>query len=478
MVDGRSCQWVTIPGCDPPVKLQIQKGQPLQILRAFVADYNEFVEPVRDADSACWTRTNSVGSSNHLSGTAVDLRWDSHPFHVSYGGFTPEKTKAMRDLLAFYTYEGQKIIWWGQDWGEQGIGPYDCMHSNLAPGTFNNPKTQAFIDKFIRPDGRSTYRRGDAAEVPVVAVTGKKVLPFDTKMIPQETGYWCGPASAQIVLKVRGIDVSEAQLARECGTTTGGTDHIRLIERVLDRRLPEANYTSVDMPNDPPTPAQKEKLWADIVKSIDAGYAVLGNLVAPPSNYPQGFAYGGGTVFHYITFTGYDSVGARQVQLSDPGFRPFQGWISFDQAATLLPPKGYIFADVAPVQKTQPVLVIDHKGAAPTHQEVHAAVAAGLKSVSLYRTPGEGAVGDVDRFIVSDDGMLHGLWIEWSAIMAGDSDAIYRILRSAAGRGADTSDAAVRRARAVLGKVPKDYLASALAQIEQADPDLLKAVLA
>ena len=460
-------EWVNVPGAK--VKLQLMKGAPSKIMKAFAADYNAYVEPLRDPDSAGYTPTNSVATSNHLNGTAMDLNWDSHPFHVK-NTFNASQQKTIRDLLSFY--EG--TMYWGGDW----TSPIDEMHWQMGYNSFDNAKTESFIERKIRSDGFSTYKRGDKVPTAVLAsaVTGKKVLPFDTKMIPQETGYWCGPASAQIVLKVRGINVSEQQLARECGTTTGGTDHIRLIERVLDGRLPEANYTSVDMPNDPPTQSQKDKMWADVVQSIDAGYAVLANLVAPPSNYPQGFSYGGGTVFHYVTFTGYDASGNRQLQLSDPGFRPFQGWISFDQAATLLPPKGYCYANVKPIVQTNPVLVIDHKGERPTMATVNAAVGKYF-SRSGYRTPGEAAIGDADTFIVNDDAMLHTIFVEWSAIECGDPESIYRIIRSAAGKGADTSPVFIARSRAVLNKVPKDSLAATLSRIETTEPDLLQALV-
>lgn len=184
---------------------------------------------------------------------------------------------------------------------------------------------------------------------------GERVLNFDPKIVPQETGYWCGPASAQIILAIRGQGVPEATLAGECGTHTGGTDSVLLIERCLDSRIPEARYTSVQMPNDPPTRQQKEQFWRHIVQSIDAGYGVILNVVAPPNNYPRGvkgspnLAYSGGTVYHYVALVGYDDTPPRSVRLADPGFRPFQAWISFDQCATLVPPKGYIYADVVPV---------------------------------------------------------------------------------------------------------------------------------
>jgi putative chitinase len=68
--------------------------------------------------------------------------------------------------------------------------------------------------------------------------------------------------------------------------------------------------------------------------------------------------------------------------------------------------------------------------------------------------------------------------VEWSAIGLGDGDAIYRIVRSAAGRGADTNPAFVHRAQAVLGKVPRQALADTLVRIERSEPELLRALTA
>jgi predicted chitinase len=164
MVDQGSCEWITVPGTKPPVSLQIQSGQPLKILRAFAADFNAYVEPLRDADSACWTPTNSVPTSNHLSGTACDLNWDSHPFRILNAGFSSAQIKTIRDLLEFY--EG--TIFWGNDWEN----PRDAMHFQLGYETYGNDHTQDFIDRKIRSDGYSTFRRdkelpqrGEAADI-------------------------------------------------------------------------------------------------------------------------------------------------------------------------------------------------------------------------------------------------------------------------------------------------------------------------
>jgi hypothetical protein len=256
--------------------LQIQKGQPLQILRALVADYNAFIEPVRDADCACYTPTNSVATSNHLNGTAVDIRWDSHPFRVR-GTFTADQMRTIRELLEFY--EG--TVFWAGDWTD----PIDEMHWQMGYDTFNNPHTADFIRRKIRPDGFSTFRRGGIAA---------------------------------------------------------------------------------------PTPPVDTAVLAGARHAADGGY----------------------------------------------------------------------------------------------------------ESRSGYRTPGEGALGGLDVFAVSDDAMIHTMFVEWSAIGLGDGDAIYRIVRSAAGRGADTNPAFVHRAQAVLGKVPRQALADTLVRIERSEPELLRALTA
>jgi Peptidase_C39 like family len=187
-----------------------------------------------------------------------------------------------------------------------------------------------------------------------LATAGEMVLPYDHSIVPQETGYWCGPAATQVVLNSRGIYVAERDLARSIGTHTGGTDYVGLIEQDLDRRVPQAGYVSVYMPNDPPTSAQRERLWNDLVRGINAGWGMIMNWVAPPSNYPRGVKasisprYCCGTIYHYVAAMGYDNSGARAVWIADPGFWPFGYWCGFDQVATLIAPKGYTYADASP----------------------------------------------------------------------------------------------------------------------------------
>lgn len=204
----------------------------------------------------------------------------------------------------------------------------------------------------------------------------EKVLPYDRAIVRQETGYWCGPASIQVVLNSLGIKLAEADLARETEALEGnvgwddrdGTDHISQIVKVLNGHT-KAGYFFVDMPNDPPNSSQKERLWTDVVNSIDSGFGVVANIVAPPTNYPKAVApstispsYGGGRVYHYFSVMGYaDDGGFRRVWIADSGFTPYGYWMSFDQLATLIPPKGYaavprkvVAPAPAPPQQSQP----------------------------------------------------------------------------------------------------------------------------
>lgn len=157
----------------------------------------------------------------------------------------------------------------------------------------------------------------------------------------QQTGYWCGPAATRIALSAKtGNLPSQQQLADELPTTTNGTDWIGQVTRVLNNRLGTGWYETKEMPNDPPTQAQRDLLWRDIVLDINNGWAIVANIVAPANNHPPG--YPNYTIYHYFTVIGYDSSDMT-VKIADPA--SFGGnqiyWLTFNQLATLIPPKGY-----------------------------------------------------------------------------------------------------------------------------------------
>lgn len=169
-----------IPGTDIVIPLQI--GYPSRIMKAFAADFHAFVESLYNGrggtDEGGWTPTNSVATSNHLGGTAMDLNWTDHTFQVSYSGFTDAEISTTRELLRFY----ENLIWWGQDW----TSPKDCMHFQMGYDTYGqNAKMDDFIARKIRADGFSTFKRG-SSEI------ARKI------MVPDAGGtFWCDVSQYQ-----------------------------------------------------------------------------------------------------------------------------------------------------------------------------------------------------------------------------------------------------------------------------------------
>jgi putative chitinase len=179
-------QRLTIP--NTPLSLPIREGQPHAIMQAFFRDVDAFIEPANNgrgySDEGSWTDNNSVYTSNHKGATAVDWNWDDHPMGQALAGWDGSvlingpQEPAMRELLAWY--EG--MIFWGNDWNS----PKDSMHFQMGYNTYgsaNVARVQNFIDRKIRADGYSTYRRGG-----VPRGGGPAAPPITTNPIPPTTG--------------------------------------------------------------------------------------------------------------------------------------------------------------------------------------------------------------------------------------------------------------------------------------------------
>lgn len=180
--------------------------------------------------------------------------------------------------------------------------------------------TQAAVDR------RAAQERAD----------GNVVVDIDFEY--QQTSYWCGPAATRIALSARGVAVTQQQMANELPTSEAGTDWIGQVTRVMSSYV--GWYETKEMPDDPPTQAQSDLLWSDITYDLDRGYALVTNIVAPPGNHPPG--YPDTTIWHYFTVIGYNAA-SSEVLIADPaGFNPEPSyWLTFDQLASLIPPKGY-----------------------------------------------------------------------------------------------------------------------------------------
>jgi len=178
-----------------------------------------------------------------------------------------------------------------------------------------------------------------AKKVPAGAHSAQGLRTLNIDFQYQQTGYWCGPAATRIALSARISPPSQQQLANELPTTTNGTDWIGQVTRVLNNHLGTGWYETKEMPNDPPTQAQRDLLWRDVILDIDNNYPIVANIVAPANNHPPG--YPNYTIWHYFTVIGYDTSDST-VLIADPaGFGPATYWLTFNQLATLIPPKGY-----------------------------------------------------------------------------------------------------------------------------------------
>jgi hypothetical protein len=299
-------------------------------------------------------------------------------------------------------------------------------------------------------------------------LVGEVVLPYDSSVVPQETYWDCGPAAAQIVLNGHGIIVSEMDLVNQIGTHEGGTDSIDQITPVMKKYLPDGQYATTWLQQDPPTQQQKDKLWADLTNSINGGYGLVMNWVAPPANYPRGIkgstspSYGGGVVYHYVSCMGYDdNPSQRACWIADSGFNPFEYWCSFDQVATLIPPKGYLCAMApsgvpTPTPPTPTPVPPEPGPAGPglTQEEhdkllaVWDAIYGKRVSLSEYKPPSEGAIWAAADLWWNDDGMVHTMFIEHRA-MIGDQSAIALIQQQV--------DAGNEWAAHVYSLIPEQY---------------------
>ncbi|MBL3752380.1 M15 family metallopeptidase [Mycobacteroides abscessus] len=442
MVNGDECTWVTVPGTS--VSLQIQNGQPLAILRAFAADFNAYVEPLRDPDSACWTPTNSVSTSNHLSGTAMDLNWESHPFQVANAGFSAAQIATIKEIQAFY--EG--TVFWGNDWSD----PKDAMHFQLASlanggeiNTYQNLHTADFIARKIRADGFSTFRRGSQSATPsavnvLAAATGLSVGRATEILGPVREGLQAASCTnvnriamwlAQIGHESAGFNATEEYASgaayegrADLGNTQPG-DGVRFKGRSWIQITGRNNYTAfsrwcsgkglvlsptefVDNPK-----RLAELRWAGI------GAAWYWTVARPDIN-----ALSDRQDLETVT----RRINGGTNGLADRRDRYNRALLQGDALLQLL-------ATSEPLDPIEELLMSDLQ----------------VESLSIYATPGEPLIPIV-RMVQAIDAAEHRKLVEdWAR--TGDADALSRIARTAAGQGKFRDAATIAHAKAVLADI-------------------------
>ncbi|BBX09486.1 M15 family metallopeptidase [Mycolicibacterium aichiense] len=429
-------QWSEIPGA-PGVSMQFLKGWPLAVMRAFAADYHAYIEPLYNADCCCYTPTNSVSTSNHLNGTAMDLRWNTHPFRKR-GTFTPAQMATLRELLAFY----EEIIYWGGDWTD----PIDEMHFQMGYGTWNNPRVGDFILRKIRPDGFSTFRRGDT---PTPAGTDP------VWVLSKATGLSMARAKEILPAVSAGLKQADctnapriAMWLAQIGHESGGFVYTEEIAK-NGRYAPYIGRTWIQITWDynyrafskwcydrglVPTP---DYFVVNYRALADLEWAGVGAAWYWTVSRPQINAMSDARDLNGVTYAingGYNGLSDRQTR--------------YNLANTM--------GDLLLVLISQED---DDELADPEIQkmirELHACWFNKTPSTSDLATPGEGAIWMLHQKVHNLDGMLHPIHAERRA-RAGDLGELHRIVLAARGLGVKTDPVTVRVYQNIVASIERD----------------------
>ncbi|MGI5152506.1 C39 family peptidase [Plantactinospora sp. CA-294935] len=194
----------------------------------------------------------------------------------------------------------------GQAGAAIATAPETTAPETTAPATPSEPATTAPTTK--------------AAKATPASTPSKPPAPPESKLLDYEfqaqiNGWYCGPAATRIALTVRDKQPSQDAVAADLGTTMSGTNSAEDTTRVLNKITGTDFYRTTAIPGGAATPAQMDRLQADVVHAVTSGYAVVVNIAGSATDLDGGWhSYPGG---HYLTVVGYRDDG-RTVKIADP----------------------------------------------------------------------------------------------------------------------------------------------------------------
>lgn len=136
MVNRDGCSLPISPGMTYIDTAPIRNGAPLVILSAWLKYHDVHIDPVVSPVWG-WSRLNDVETSNHLSGTALDINAPLWPFGLRT---MPDDLKN-RIRHGLELFEG--TVFWGADWSYA-----DEMHFQMGY-VEGNPRNDAFAEKLL-----------------------------------------------------------------------------------------------------------------------------------------------------------------------------------------------------------------------------------------------------------------------------------------------------------------------------------------
>ncbi|MFI6267242.1 C39 family peptidase [Micromonospora sp. NPDC051006] len=208
--------------------------------------------------------------------------------------------------------------------------------ARTSPSTSSSPSTAApsaaspapAVKKAVDPD---LTRKPEPPKPPA-----SKVLDYDYQA--QTTYFYCGPAATRNALSAAGIERSQDALATQLGTTEMGTNSAEDTTRVLNAVVKGDPYRTRMFPG-APSPAQMDRLQADVVAAVSDGRGVVANIVGDATDVDGGWhSFSGG---HYIAVVGYRDNG-RTVKIADsanPAVPSY--WITTIDLANWMATRGY-----------------------------------------------------------------------------------------------------------------------------------------
>ena len=139
-------------------------------------------------------------------------------------------------------------------------------------------------------------------------------------------------------LSATGIERSQDALAGPLGTTEMGTNSAEDTTRVLNQQVKGNPYRTRMIPGSA-SPAQMDRLQADVVEAISNGRAVVANVAGTATDTNGGWhSFPGG---HYVAVVGYKDDGrtVRIADSADPSLPSY--WVTTIDLAHWVSTRGY-----------------------------------------------------------------------------------------------------------------------------------------
>ena len=232
-----------------------------------------------------------------------------------------------------------------------GLGYKDPSESQVTMQTVDNALTdeevselQSLLDKY----GVNEYT--SISTLSADSVT-RAIRRLNIPLVSQDNGYYCGPASAQMILRGEGIYLTQTQLASDLGTNSDGTSFGANWTNALNK-YSDNNYQILW--GSPSDSTDRAILMTDsAIGTLARGYGVVYDTIqyaGTSTNRLVGYNnYLPNNIYHYVAGTGYNNNQPedRICYYNDPNSaRPGaygQHEIGFRLMCTLIKDRGLVF---------------------------------------------------------------------------------------------------------------------------------------